>query len=76
MKLCENCHISEILPIPQKELKSTPVIMANSPSGTTTFFFPTEEGKLCYFCQKKITGRFGGNPEEYSITEYKGKGTK
>lgn len=76
MNLCENCHTAEVMPIPQKEMKSTPTIMPGSPSGTTTFFFPTVEGKICYFCKKKLTGKFGGKPDEYSITEYKGKETK
>jgi hypothetical protein len=56
MKLCEICHIAEVMPIPLKDLQSTPAAMAESPSGLETWFYPTEEGKICYYCNQKSKG--------------------
>lgn len=62
MKLCENCHIYEAMPVALKDKRPEGVIMPLSPSDTKTFFFPTEAGKLCYYCQKVEDGRI--NPSE------------
>ena len=57
MKLCETCHTGEVMPLPLKDSQSIGDIMEGSPSRTLTFFFPTEEGKLCYYCKGKKEGR-------------------
>ena len=51
MKLCEVCHNTEVMAIPLRNEPSTPTVMDNSPSGLLTFFFPTEEGKVCFYCK-------------------------
>jgi hypothetical protein len=41
------------MPVPVKDVPSVGVIMNKSPSGTMTYFYPTEPGKACYYCRKK-----------------------
>jgi hypothetical protein len=53
MKLCEVCHTAEVMPVPIKDVPSVGVKMEGSPSGTLTYFYPTEPGTLCYYCGKK-----------------------
>lgn len=57
MKLCENCHTAEVMPVPVKTEKSIAVKMPKSPTDTTTFFFPTNPGNLCYYCAGRESGR-------------------
>jgi hypothetical protein len=45
------------MPIPLKDEKSIKAIMSGSPSGTSTFFYPTEEGTLCFHCKGQSEGR-------------------
>lgn len=57
MKLCEVCHNAEVMPIPLKDAESIGVKLPGSTSGTLTFFYPTTEGKLCFYCSGRKTGR-------------------
>jgi len=45
------------MPVPVKTEKSIAVKMPKSPTDTTTFFFPTDPGNLCYYCAGRESGR-------------------
>jgi hypothetical protein len=57
MKLCERCGNYNVMLSPDRSMPSTPMTMPGSPSGTLTFFFPLEEEKFCYYCNKVLLGR-------------------
>jgi len=64
MKLCERCKTYDAMLAPKRDESSRGVVMSGSPSGSLTFFYPTEPGTLCYYCEAKRRGRITRSNEE------------
>ena len=65
MKICENCYNSHAICQPDRSQPSQLVITKKGNENGFTWLFPTIEGTLCSYCQKKLSGRFDSEPEMF-----------